>query len=206
MDFEHPFAVVTPTLDGDVLAVLAGADEEFSGRRLHEMVAQGSENGVRNAAERLVGQGVVLRREAGKAKLYRLNREHVAAAGIELLAAVRSELIARLRGTIARWEVVPLSVVLFGSAARNEAGPESDLDLLVIRCASVDEELPEWCEQLASLGREATKWAGNDARVIELGEVDVGASIPFLDEAARDGIDLFGSLRDLRDSLVRDSR
>ncbi len=200
MDFAHPFAVVTPTLDGDVLAVLAGADEEFSGRRLHSLVARGSENGVRNAAERLVEQGIVVRRGAGKAKLYRLNREHVAAAGIEMLAASREELIARLRNAIAQWGVVPRAVVLFGSAARREAGPESDLDLLVIRHASVDEAMPEWGEQLASLGRKATEWTGNDARVIELSEADLDAPVPLLDEAVHDGIDLFGSLRRLRNS------
>jgi predicted nucleotidyltransferase len=202
VDFAHPFRTVSPTLDGDVLSVLAGADEEFSGRRLHHMLGHGSEPGVRKAAERLVEQGVVLRREAGNAKLYRLNRGHVAAAGIETLAAVRSELIARLREAIAGWKVAPRAVVLFGSAARSEAGPESDLDLLVIRCASVEEEESEWCEQLASLGREATEWTGNDARVLELSEVDAGASVPLLDEATRDGIDLFGSLRRLRDSTA----
>lgn len=199
MDFAHPFRLVSPTLDGDVLAVLAGAEEAFSGRRIHRLVGHGSEPGVRKAVERLVGQGIVLRSQAGKAKLYRLNREHVAAAGIEMLAATRSELMARLREVVSRWEVAPRAVVLFGSAARGEAGPDSDVDLLVIRDASVDEEAPEWCEQLASLEGLATEWTGNDARVIELSEVDLGVSIPLIDEAVRDGIDLFGSLRRLRD-------
>jgi predicted nucleotidyltransferase len=199
MDFAHPFRLVSPTLDGDVLNVLAGAEEAFSGRRIHRLMGHGSEPGVRKAAERLVDQGIVFRSQAGKAKLYRLNREHVGAAGIEILAASRREFIARLRELVARWGVAPRAVVLFGSAARREARPDSDIDLLVIRDASVDEEAPEWCEQLASLESQATKWTGNDARVIELSEVDLSRPIPLIDEAIRDGIDLFGSPRCLRD-------
>jgi predicted nucleotidyltransferase len=202
LDFAHPFRVVSPTLDGDVLAVLAGAEEAFSGRRIHRLVGHGSEAGVRKAVERLVDQGIVLRSQAGRANLYQLNREHVAAAGIEILAASRSELIARLREAIVRWEVPPRAVVLFGSVARGEAEPESDLDLLVVRPASVEEETTEWEDQLTSLGRQATDWTGNDARIMEFSEVDLGVPVPLLDEAISDGIDLFGSLRRLRDSAV----
>lgn len=195
MDFAHPFRVVSPTLDGDILAVLAGAEEAFSGRRIHRLVGHGSEPGIRKAAERLVDQGIVLRTQAGQAKLYRLNREHLAAGGIEALAALRKELIARLRDAIAQWKIPPRAAVLFGSAARGEAGPESDLDLLVIRAATVEEAMPEWDEQLGLLGRQTTEWTGNEARVLELSEVEVGTPIPLLDEAIGEGIDLFGSLR-----------
>src|ERR1700722_20195038 len=72
MDFGHPLMVVTPTLDGDVLAALARADAEFSGRELARHVGYGSTEGIRRAADRLVAQGVVSRRAAGAAHLYRL--------------------------------------------------------------------------------------------------------------------------------------
>ena len=204
MDFAHPFRSISPTLDGDVLAVLAGAEEEFSGRRIHRLLGHGSEPGVRKAAERLVRQGVVLRSQAGRAKLYRLNRQHLAAAGIESLAAVRNELIARLRESIGGWGVAPLCVTLFGSAARGEAGTESDLDLLVIRHGAVDEDATEWREQLASLERAATAWTGNDTRIVEFGEEEVDMSGSLLEEAIRDGIDLFGSLRRVGASMPED--
>jgi hypothetical protein len=197
MDFAHPFRVVSPTLDGDVLAVLAGADEEFSGRRIHRLLGHGSEPGVRKAVERLVDQGVVLRAQAGRAKLYRLNRKHLAAAGIESLAATRTNLIGRLRDAIAGWQQAPGCAVLFGSVARGEAGPGSDLDLLIVRTAAVDEESPGWREQLASLEREATAWTGNDTRIVEFAEDELAESIPVVEEALGDGIELFGSRRDL---------
>lgn len=200
MDFAHPLRVVSPTLDGDVLVVLAGADEEFSGRRIHRLVGHGSEPGVRKAVERLVDQGIVLRRQAGQAKLYRLNREHVCAEAVELLVEARSQLVAWLQEAIASWQVVPCSAAVFGSVARSKAGPDSDLDLLVVRPSHVDEEDATWQGQLGVLQRSATAWTGNDTRIVELGEGELAQAEPLLSEVVRDGIELFGSLDLLRDA------
>lgn len=206
MDFAHPLRVVSPTLDGDVLIVLAGAEEEFSGRRIHRLVGRGSEPGVRKAVERLVNQGIVLRRQAGRANLYRLNRQHVSSEAIELLAQARSQLIAWLQEAIASWEIVPRCAAVFGSVARGEAGPDSDLDLLVVRRFKIGEENATWESQLGSLQRSATAWTGNDARVVELGEGELAQAEPLLAEVVGEGIALFGSLDSLRDAIGVDPR
>jgi predicted nucleotidyltransferase len=205
MDFARPFSVVTPTLDGDVLSVLVGADEEFSGRRIHRLLGRGSEPGVRRAADRLVDQGIVLRRQAGRAKLYRLNRDHLAAPYVSGLALLRAELVDRLQEAVAGWSPSALCVVLFGSVARGEAGPRSDLDVLVVRSAGVDEDEDAWREQSAALERMATNWTGNEARIVEYGEDDLGdpAVRSVVDDALRDGIDLSGSRRRLQSLLRR---
>jgi predicted nucleotidyltransferase len=197
MDFRHPLAVVTPTLDGDVLAVLAGADEDFSGRRIHQLLRQGSENGVRNAAERLVEQGVVLSRRAGPANLYRLNRDHLAAPYIEGLSSLRAQLLDRMRDTIARWSVPPSSALVFGSVARSEAGPSSDLDLVVIRPSPVGEDDEKWREQLALLEDVTTAWTGNEAQVIEYKEADLDdpGVRQLVEKALAEGIELYDSRR-----------
>jgi predicted nucleotidyltransferase len=204
MDFQRPLSVVTPTLDGDVLAVLAGADEEFTGRRIHRVLGRGSEHGVRKAADRLVHQGIVLRRQAGQAKLYCLNRDHVAAAPIEDLSSLRVELVRRLRKAVAGWASPAHTVLLFGSVARGQAGPESDLDLLVVRDARTGEEEPEWREQLANLERDATAWTGNDARIVEYGEGDLVDAVvrPVVEAALLDGVELSGPRGRLRSLLA----
>lgn len=208
MDFSHPLRVVAPTLDGDVLTVLARAEEGFSGRRIHRLLGHGSEQGVRKAAERLVDQGVVLRHQVGRAKVYRLNRQHVAASHIEGLVTLRGELLERLRAALASWEVPPRLALLFGSAARGEAGPSSDLDLFLVRRADVGEEFPVWVEQLAALERSATEWTGNDARIVEFGEEEFSAVDlkGVVGEALSDGIDLYGSRRRFRSSLTERKR
>jgi hypothetical protein len=184
--------------------VLAGAEEEFSGRQIHRLVGHGSEPGVRKAVERLAGQGIVLRRQAGRANLYRLNREHVSAEAIELLSGTRSQLIAWLEEAIGSWEVAPRCAALFGSAARNQAGPDSDLDLLVVRPSGVDEDDPGWQGQLSSLQRSATTWTGNDARIVELDEGGLGHAEPLLLNVIAEGIALFGSLDVLRRAVGSD--
>lgn len=205
MDFRRPLSVVAPTLDGDVLAVLAGADEEFTGRRIHRVLGHGSEHGVRKAADRLVDQGIVTRRQAGQAKLYSLNRSHLAAPYVEGLRSLRSQLVERLKETVRAWKKPPSTVLLFGSVARGEAGAESDLDLLVIRRLDIEEEEPRWQEQLAALEREATVWTGNEARVIEYGKREL--SDPevrgVVEEALAEGIPIFGTRPKLRRLLDR---
>jgi predicted nucleotidyltransferase len=200
MDFRRPLMTVTPTLDGDVLGALARADVEFSGRELARHVGHGSPEGIRRAADRLVAQGVLSRRVAGAAHLYRLNRHHLAAPWIEGLAGLREELIGRLRESLAGWVESPRVALLFGSVARGQASAASDLDILVIRRRDCDADSDTWRAQLLELQRSATAWTGNDTRVLEYGEDDLsGARIePVLEDALRDGIELLGSRRTLR--------
>jgi predicted nucleotidyltransferase len=200
MDFRRPLQVVTPTLDGDVLSVLARAEAEMTGRELQRVIGRGSHQGIRNAADRLSEQGVVSRRSAGNANLYRLNRDHVAASWIEGLASLPVQLLDRLRDEISGWGQPPALVVLFGSVARGEATPQSDLDLLIVRPASCDGDEPLWQEQLSTLQAHASAWTGNDARVLEFDEHELTDGEPrqVLTDAARDGIELYGTLRLLR--------
>jgi predicted nucleotidyltransferase len=207
MDFQHPLRVATPTLDGEVLAALAGAEEIFTGRRLHQVVGHGSEPGIRRAAERLVDQGVVSRRQVGRAKVYWLNREHLAAPYLEGLAFMRQELIGRLRGSVASWKSVPRFAFLFGSAARGEASTQSDLDLLVIRGRNMDEDDPDWRDQIAQLERDATAWTGNEARILEYGEGELSDALvrKVIEEVVAEGVELYGSRHELRAALGSDA-
>jgi predicted nucleotidyltransferase len=200
MDFRRPLQAVTPTLDGDVLSVLARAEAEMTGRELQRVIGHGSHQGIRNAADRLAEQGVVARRSVGNANLYQLNRDHVAASWIEGLSSLPAQVLDRLRDAIRRWEHPPTLVVLFGSVARGEATPESDLDLLVVRPTNCEADEPVWQEQLSNLQMLASAWTGNDARILEFGEQELTGDEPqqVLTDAARDGIELYGTLRLLR--------
>jgi hypothetical protein len=200
MDFRRPLQVITPTLDGDVLTVLARAEAEMTGRELQRVIGRGSHQGIRNAADRLAEQGVVARRSAGNANLYQLNRDHVAASWIEGLASLPAQVLDRLRDAINEWRQPPVLVVLFGSVARGEATRGSDLDLLVVRPADCGPDEPVWQQQLSMLQTHASAWTGNDTRILEFGEQELTDGEPqqVLTDAARDGIELYGTLRLLR--------
>jgi hypothetical protein len=85
------------------------------------------------------------------------------------------------------------------------ATAESDLDLLIIRARGVDPDSDAWRTQLLQLQRTATAWTGNDARIVEYGEEELGGegNEPLFDDALADGIELFGSLRTLKRLLGR---
>ncbi|HTE61476.1 MAG TPA: nucleotidyltransferase domain-containing protein [Solirubrobacteraceae bacterium] len=204
MDFRHPLWGSGPSLEGDALRILTGADAEFSGRQVHQLIAHSSEEGVRRALNRLVAQGIVQSRKAGQATLYRFNREHLAAPWIEGLMSLRAQLIDRLRSEINGWAIKPVAAAVFGSVARGEARPDSDLDIFLVRPSSVNEDA--WEAQIAGLTDAATRWTGNDTRPLELTEDDLpdrAADERVIQDILDHGIEIGGSLRALRKRVSR---
>ena len=203
MNLSHSIRVVTPTVDADVLQVLALADAAFTPPEVHRIIGEHSEDGVRRALGRLVRQGIVLSERAGRANLYRLNREHLAASAIVELANLRDTLLLRIGECVQRWKPTPILVALFGSAARGTMGVDSDIDLFVLRPNSVEEEGPKWREQVIALEQSVSRWTGNDARVLELNETEVEEGLHrenhLLQDIGDHGVVIFGS----RSSLQR---
>jgi predicted nucleotidyltransferase len=117
----------------------------------------------------LVSSGVVLSEDQPPAKLYRLNRDHLAAASIEDLATIRGRLVAAMRSHLAGWEVPAWGAWLFGSAARGDGGEDSDVDVLVARPDGVDEDDVVWLDQVERLVADVTAWTGNRCSVVEYG-------------------------------------
>jgi predicted nucleotidyltransferase len=203
MDFSRPLSVVAPTLDGDVLSVLAGANDEFTGRRIHRVLGRGSEHGIRKAADRLVEQGIVSRRQAGQAKLYSLNRSHLAAPYVEKLGSLRGQLIERLKDAVAEWEIEPAAFFLFGSVARGDAGPDSDLDLFVVRRVRFLKDRPRWQDQIVQLESDATVWTGNKTHIVDYKRQDLADPEVrnLAEEVLREGIAIHGTKARMRKML-----
>jgi predicted nucleotidyltransferase len=196
MDVSRPHAAIASGIDTDVLVLLAGTTRPLTGRRVAELVGH-SQRGVLRALDRFVEHGLVLRTAAGRALMHELNREHLAAPAVELLAGMRTTFVSRLRNTLTDWEVAPVHASLFGSAARGDGDTGSDIDLFVVRPASVDEEATGWRSQVDRLTEEVRSWTGNHVAVIEQAERDLARlrrSRPaVLEELRRDGIDLAGT-------------
>jgi predicted nucleotidyltransferase len=196
MDVARPHAAISSGIDTDVLVALAGTTRPLTGRRVAELVGH-SQRGVLTALDRFVEHGLVLRTAAGRALMHELNRDHLAAPAAELLAGMRTRFLSRLRDAFARWEVAPVHASLFGSAARGDGDTSSDIDLFIVRPASVDEEGAAWRSQVERLSEDVRTWTGNHVAVIEQHEADVGrlrrSQPPVLKELRRDGIHLVGT-------------
>jgi len=177
MDLSRPLAIVTPTVDADVLSVLAGATASFTGRQVHQMAGRHSERGVRNALQRLAQQGIVGRKRVGSSDLYTLNRQHLGAPHIAALAGLKAELLHRVRAELASWSVSAEYASIFGSAARGDMRVDSDIDVFVVRPTAVPEANDTWQDQVENLAERITAWTGNDTRVLEMGVDEVGDAV-----------------------------
>jgi len=201
VDVSRPYTAVSSGIDIEVLVALAGTTRPLTGRRVAELVGH-SQRGVLTVLDRLVEHGLVLRTAAGRALMHELNRDHLAAPAVELLAGMRAELVGRLREAFADWKVAPVHASIFGSAARGDGNTRSDVDLFVVRPASVDEEAAVWRSQVDGLIADVHSWTGNHAAIIEQAEPDLKrlqrSKPPVLKNLRRDGIDLVGtSLREV---------
>lgn len=196
MDVAHPYTAICPTLDSGVLSVLAGTTRPLTGREVARLLDRPSHSGVLDALNRLAEHGLVERQEAGRALLFTLNREHLAAAAVDVLAGMRTELLNRLRNAIGSWEVAPAHVSMFGSAARGEGDTQSDIDLFIVRREGVDEEDEPWRAQLDLLAQQVQRWTGNRAGIAETGEREIARlrtdTPPIVDELRSDAITLAG--------------
>lgn len=205
MDLSSPISSVIPSGHGVVLSVLARTDQPMSGRRVAELTGgQLSPKGTNNVLRALASAGVVLVENHPPAKLYRLNRRHLAAGSVSALAHLRSSLLAGLREHLDRWGAPPTAAWLFGSAARGEGHNESDIDVLIVRPADVDPSDVVWLAQLEELVDDVRAWTGNPCSVVEYSETEferlMAGDERLADELRTDGVHLAGrlQLRDLR--------
>lgn len=179
MQWNRPLSVVAPTLDTDVLAIMALADVGFTTGQLHRMLPEVSQEGIRKALARLVVQGVVDAERVGRAFRYRFNSEHLAAGPIVELAQMRSTLLRRLEEAIRAWTVPALYGAVFGSAARGTMRPDSDLDIVLVRPDTVDlddDAVDVWEQQVSALVHAVSRWTGNDTRPLEMTQAQVRGS------------------------------
>ncbi len=201
MQLNRPFATVTPTLDGDVLAVLATSDVTFTIPQIQRILTTGSGEGIRKVLTRLADQGVVLHGRVGRTNTYRLNTEHLAAEPILSLSRLAAEFLERLGSHLAGWEGLEYAAV-FGSAATGQMTLGSDIDLFLVRTCYPDldgrDENPEvWDQRVAELARSVTAWTGNDGRIIEYTEDELRAAAtagePLLSDVVQQGLTVVGT-------------
>jgi predicted nucleotidyltransferase len=198
MQFSEPLSAVFPGLHGRVLSVLARTEQPLTGRAVAGLlITPGSTSGVQKVLDDLVRNGVVRVEPAGRAKLYTLNREHIAAPAIEELASLRDRFISLLRSEAQTWELPAAAVWLFGSASRGQAEPDSDIDILVVRPDEISDSDPRWLAQLETLAEDASRWSGNACEIVEYSSTELKRLVRrgerLVTELRRDAVPVAGS-------------
>ena len=193
MNLNDPLGVVTPTIDGALLGVLARVDRKFTPGDLQRHLGRYSQEGIRRSLRRLVAQGIVIESGTLNAGLFSFNRRHLASGAVYALATMRDTLLSQITDLLKGWGQAPTYASLFGSAARGDMRLDSDIDLFLIRPDRVGVDDVEWEHQLEALADTVTAWTGNDTRVLTYAaEQTRGSSEPVLHAIADEGLTLWG--------------
>ena len=189
VDLTWPFRLILAPGTAAVLKTLAGTRAGLTGRVVADLSGL-SPNG---------GSKVVWTEPAGRAILYRLNRDHIFAEPLLQLLSGQQEFRRRLATAIKEWRIPPVHVSLFGSMARGESHPTSDVDLLVVRPDEVVFDDPVWRTQLSALSDSAHSWTGHFVTWLELSAQELADAVgeeAIVDEWRRDGVHLGGGSLD----------
>ncbi|MEN8237894.1 MAG: nucleotidyltransferase domain-containing protein [Actinomycetota bacterium] len=196
MDWQNPLRSISATVDSDVLQVLARTHESVTGNRLAKLAGR-SYAQVHAVVGRLVDHGIVEAQQVGRTYAYSLNRSHALAQGIMASISAPDDVESTIKDDVSDWSIQPVSVSLFGSAARRTATDESDVDLLLIRDDEVEENDPVWSEQVGSLAREVETASGNRVQIVDLSESEFGEAVteqqPLIASLERDARTLVGT-------------
>lgn len=187
----NPLGTLVSPDKARVLTVLYRAGQPLTGRTIASLTGSVSQPTVSRLLLAFFASGLVDKVPGG----YVLNREHLAYRALESLLEARSEFDRRVVASVAQWRHKPVSIVLFGSTARNAAGPSSDIDLLVVRPQRVGNDDAMWAGDVAHLVDQVHAWTGAPCEVLEYDEVE-------LDELARHGDPLVEALQHDGDTLV----
>jgi predicted nucleotidyltransferase len=107
-----------------------------------------------------------------------------------------------IQTTVGEWEIAPVSLVLFGSAARRDGDADSDVDLLLIRPDDLGSDNEGWSDQLYELAGAVERWTGNTVQFVELSKTEFEGAVrraePLVEHIMADGVTLAGrSLLDI---------
>jgi predicted nucleotidyltransferase len=98
--------------------------------------------------------------------------------------------------TAAALPVVPVSVIVFGSFARGEAGAASDIDVLFVRPRNIDESNEAWAASVDDWRNTIRRVSGNRVEVLEVASDEIAARLssgqPVWRDIWRDGLRVHG--------------
>jgi Nucleotidyltransferase domain len=193
VNISEPSDLVMTRTTAAVLRVLAGADTAFTIRQTARLAGVSPPRAL-EIVDRAAARGLIVVEQAGRSRMCRFNRDHLAADAIITLVMLRQRMFAALAEQIRNWETPPLHSSLFGSAARGDGDIDSDLDVLVVRADSSSTD--DWEAQKFASGRHIERLTGNSVNWFDISRSDLDRSVelaePLVAEWLADGIPLVG--------------
>ncbi len=161
MDLEAPLRTIASPVEAEALRVLACADTEFTSGQVQLLASSASAFGMRKALNRLAEAGLVVVNRYGRTQTWQANRQHLLWPAIEIAVDARVRLLDRIQDHVRREPDV--DAYLYGSFARRESTPESDVDVLLVFPDAHDNE--QMIDFAYSLGSSIETWTGNRGQI-----------------------------------------
>ena len=201
MNLSRPLENLLGVNAARILRRLALVNDDLTGRRIAELAEVPNASASLVFAD-LVGIGLVFAKDAGRSRLYRLNRKHVLWQPIEDLLASTTRIEAALASIVLARVGEKATLALYGSFVRGEAGTASDIDVLIVWDESIDTDARY--EMMVAMHEEITLMTGNQLDIVDLSEVDlqrmIDAADPLVQSWREDSRTLVG--KDLRSRLM----
>ena len=160
-------------------------------------VAEISQPHASRVLGRLVDLGIVRRRHVPPSLLHEPVAGNAVVAMLESLRSLPTRAIEHLRLGAQQLRPAPSAAVLFGSLARGTAAVDSDIDLLLVRPADVDELA--WANAVDVWLDEVRRFIGNPVNLIEIDDDEwaerENESVGLFASIRTDGIDLLAATR-----------
>mgnify|MGYP001289397302 CR=1 FL=1 len=173
MDLSAPIAAAVPGVHGRVLAVVARSGLPLTGKRVAELAGASIEQ-TRHVLRRMVDDGLLQSSHAGQAVLFEPNRTHLLWPAVQQLVHEADQAVwtlsrrisVTIEETLELDEAHGVTGALFGSVARGDSGPDSDVDVLLI----TPDDLPEPAVEtlVVEVIRTVEAATGNDGNVLQL--------------------------------------
>jgi predicted nucleotidyltransferase len=199
VDFAAPIQAVIPGAQGRILAVLAETTAELNLRTIARLSGVSLAQASRTMPG-LVELGIVTRRDVPPSALFQLVPGHVAARPLLELSRARTTVLDELGRSAAQLAPAPVSVVVYGSFARGDTRPDSDIDILVVRPGDLSDDDDLWHETIETWRRQIQQLTGNRVEILQVGEHDTGSHLrsrrPLWAGIKRDGIVVYGQTLD----------
>ncbi|MCD2443468.1 nucleotidyltransferase domain-containing protein [Agromyces sp. SYSU K20354] len=194
MDLREPLASLMSPVEAASLRVLARSSTEFTGRQVANLATTGTAAGIRKALLRLGSTGLVNVRAEPHATYYSANAGHVLWPVVEQALSIRQVVEQRMVDAAREIARPGMTIAVFGSYARDEAGPESDIDFVFVFPPQLSER--ERDDLITEYTHRVTQWTGNATSVYDTTPEDiqrlVDAQDPIIDSWLRDARTLAG--------------
>jgi predicted nucleotidyltransferase len=148
---------------------------------------------VRGTLSQLVGLGLVDELGLGRTRLYRTRMRHPLASQLQALFTAEADrftaILAAVRDSAAGLSEPPQAVWLYGSVARAQDTPQSDVDIAVV---ADRDRLGGIVSELRDRLREAAEALGVELAIVGVAPPAASSALPYWESIIRDVVPIFG--------------